>query len=68
MSSIQVRIQPAASVDIEGAVDWYDGQRAGLGDEFLDQLAATLERITEHPFLHEDLQKGIRRALLRRFP
>jgi plasmid stabilization system protein ParE len=43
-------------------------ERAGLGLEFLHELGAAYDRIAEDPFKYQDLEGGIRRALLRRFP
>jgi toxin ParE1/3/4 len=36
--------------------------------EFLDQLGTAYDRIADDPFKYQDLESGIRRALLRRFP
>lgn len=44
------------------------GQRPGLGNEFLADLQATLTDIAEAPAQFETLHRGTRRALLRRFP
>jgi hypothetical protein len=43
-------------------------QRAGLGDEFLDEVGRTIDAIARHPLSHAVAMKGIRRALVRRFP
>jgi toxin ParE1/3/4 len=48
-------------------VDWYEGEEAGLGLEFLVELGSCYDRIVENPFNYQ-LRSGIRRALLRRFP
>ena len=39
-----------------------------MGNGFLWDVDATLERITAHPEAHAVIEAGIRRALLRRFP
>ena len=31
-------IRPAAAADLEEAFVWYEGQRAGLAEEFLDAV------------------------------
>jgi plasmid stabilization system protein ParE len=57
-----------AAVDIQDAFEWYDMQRAGLGEEFGAALALTFDLIQlipeAGPLVHGDL----RRLLLRRFP
>lgn len=60
--------RPAADQDVDEAFDWYERQRAGLGDEFLTALGTAVERIREHPDSHPRIRGVIRRAVLRRFP
>ena len=38
-------LRPAAAADVEGAYAWYEGQRRGLGEEFLEVLSSTLESL-----------------------
>ena len=61
-------IRPEAENDIYKAFDWYEQQRAGLGKEFAQELSASMDRIMESPRLYSELYRGIRRALLKRFP
>jgi plasmid stabilization system protein ParE len=61
-------IRPAAEADLADAKDWYDGRREGLGDEFLLCVEEALGRLTRAPEAHAVLKKGVRRALVRRFP
>lgn len=68
MTAYQLLSEPLADLDIEGAFEWYQAQRSGLGIEFLDELRAAYRRIANGPFKYEHLRSGIRRALLRRFP
>ena len=37
-------LRPEAERDLAAARDWYDQQRAGLGDDFIDALALALYR------------------------
>ena len=60
--------RPAAAADVEDAFLWYESQRSGLGDEFLDELSLVLCAIAEHPFRFPVLHRDTRRALLHRFP
>jgi hypothetical protein len=43
----QVIARPAAAADVEDAYRWYESQRAGLGDEFLEALSVTRDRVLE---------------------
>jgi hypothetical protein len=40
---------PAAAVEAEAEAAKYALKREGLGDRFLDEIDATIERITEGP-------------------
>lgn len=63
-----LRIQVAASDDAAVAAEWYEGQRPGLGAEFILQLDAAIERATERPDAHELQYRSLRRVLVQRFP
>jgi len=65
---IPIIVRPAAAADIEDAFLWYERQRPGLGDEFLDAVQAACESIAAHPTLYPVIHRNTRRALLRRFP
>ncbi|HEY7675614.1 MAG TPA: type II toxin-antitoxin system RelE/ParE family toxin [Candidatus Methylomirabilis sp.] len=60
--------RPAAAADVEEAYAWYEGQRIGLGEEFLAELGATLLRVRANPRQYPVIRRGTRRALLHRFP
>ena len=68
MSDDQLHSQPPADLDVESAFTWYEGQRPGLGSQFLAELSATFERVLDGPFMYEELRAGVRHAALRRFP
>jgi plasmid stabilization system protein ParE len=65
---MQFIVRPAAAADMDEAFLWYEGQRSGLGQEFLVTAQATIDLIAEHPFRYPVLRRNTRRALLRRFP
>lgn len=50
------------------AYEWYEEQVAGLGKEFLDALETQFEDIAQSPQIYTETQRGVRRALLSRFP
>ena len=68
-----VRLDREAEEEIAGAVDWYEGQREGLGLEFLDALRDAKVRMVELPRACPlvpgvSVQFGVRRCPVRRFP
>ena len=63
-----VRLTRAATADIAKAVDWYEAQSAGLGDEFLDRVTEAVDSIGGHPKAYRKVIRDVRRANLRQFP
>jgi plasmid stabilization system protein ParE len=61
-------IRAEAQSDLESAKRWYDGERPGLGDDFLLCVEEAPERIRRRPHLYAVLRKDVRRAPIRRFP
>lgn len=61
-------LRPEAEQDLAAVRDWYDRQRAGLGDEFLDAIALALRVLARDPELPRLYYRNFRRAMLRRFP
>jgi toxin ParE1/3/4 len=66
--SSRVRLRPEAELDAVGAASWYEEKRAGLGHAFLAALDEALQRVGSSPQHFPQLQDGVRRARLRRFP
>lgn len=50
------------------AREWYDGQRFGLGADFVRSLEDTVRGVVEFPEAFPEIAVGHRRAILRRFP
>lgn len=65
---MQVVVRPAAAADIDEAFLWYEGQRPGLGHEFLVAAHTLIEVVAQHPLGYPVVRRDTRRALLRRFP
>jgi toxin ParE1/3/4 len=55
------------SDEVDAACTWYDRQREGLGEEFLNSLTQQLDRIQQNPEMYAELYKGVRGAPMRRF-
>ena len=54
--------------DLQEARDWYEEQRAGLSLEFERAIDEGLERIAAEPAAYAEVEPGIRRHVLSRFP
>jgi hypothetical protein len=57
-------IAPEAELDIAEAYVWYEGRRAGLGEEFLSSVDACLESIRRRPEMYPVVHEGYRRSLI----
>jgi plasmid stabilization system protein ParE len=64
----QLYLQTAAINDLQEAIDWYETQKAGLGQEFLSAVGEVLGVIEENPLVFAQVYRQKRRAALRRFP
>jgi hypothetical protein len=71
---VKVELHPEARAELRSAAIWYDQRRVGLGDEFISNVAAVIDRIRvaadsfpRWPGLRADVTP-IRRATLHRFP
>ena len=66
--SLPVLFHRAARAEFDGAYDWYERQRPGLGQEFSDAVHEVLSQLAAFPEAHQCIYKDIRRAVVRRFP
>ena len=64
----RLTVRPEAELDALEAASWYEGERADLGTEFLDELRTTFSRIEEGPQRFPVVFREARRAILHRFP
>lgn len=66
----QVVIGPQAEDDASAAADWYDSQRAGLGDEFIEEILAVFDALETNPLFlcRRHPTKIIRWQYPKRFP
>ena len=58
----KLRLVPETEQDLRHAYLWYEGQRVGLGEEFLGCVEACIEAICRTPEWHEIVYKAYRRA------
>lgn len=61
-------VRPEAEQDLAAACAWYEQRRAGLGGEFLDEIAGALLELEHNPEQARLYYRDFRRVLLRRFP
>lgn len=66
--TLELRLRPEAELDLSDAALWYEGQRSGLGHEFLDEVLAIFPKLTEAPLSYPTVHRNTRRALIHRFP
>jgi plasmid stabilization system protein ParE len=61
-------VRPRAWRELAEAIDWYNGQRPGLGDAFLDSFKAAAAAIADNPLQYQMFGKAARRVGLDGFP
>lgn len=65
---MKVRFLKLAQSEIDDAVAWYDSQSRSLGTQFLDDFDRAIRRIVAYPYSTIEMEDGIRRCLLSKFP
>jgi len=64
----RVILRQRAQSDLRSAFHWYESQRQGLGEDFLAAVQQRLEGIGAFPDANRAVHRGIRRAIVSRFP
>jgi plasmid stabilization system protein ParE len=65
---VKVRFLVPAQSELDDTVTWYNRQASGLGREFLDELDRAVRRAVAFPMSYPEIEPGIRRCRLARFP
>jgi len=65
--SYALRKLPQAGVEADEAAEWYEGQKPGLGFDFLAKVDAAVSVIARNPFRYGLRFGDVRRAPVRRF-
>ena len=71
---MRLELHPEARAELRSAALWYDEQRPGLGDEFISEISASLDRVRDalesYPAWLGTRAEGplIRKATIQRFP
>jgi toxin ParE1/3/4 len=66
--SLPIILRPEARAEFDKAYDWYEAQRAGLGEAFAEQVQRVLGRIAATPRMHAVVFGEVRKAVVVRFP
>jgi hypothetical protein len=70
---VKLTVLRDAELESAEAAAWYDDRRAGLGDEFLSEVAQALARVRQDRQVFPRLEtytgsRDVRRCVLERFP
>ena len=65
---MRIAIHPEAEEELSAAALWYEGQQAGLGDDFVNEFESTLHRILREPAQWRVFQGDNRKLNFHRFP
>jgi len=65
---MKVSFLEEAEFELEQAIEYYDFQSAGLGQQFLQEVLNTLDRISNFPKAWHPLSKNTKRCQTARYP
>lgn len=65
---MKIQFLTIAQKELADAVDWYNEQADGLGNEFIDKLDRAIRRIAAYPQSCAEIEPDLRRCLVARFP
>lgn len=63
-----ISILSEAQIDIDMTVLWYELKLQGLGDTYFQVLDKSIQFISSHPYASQEIYKGIRRLVIKKFP
>jgi toxin ParE1/3/4 len=62
------RFLEEAEAEFQDAIAYLDGQSAGLGDDFIDDLESAVGHVLQYPESGSPVARHVRKWALRRFP
>ncbi len=68
MSQWKIIIEDLAQIDLWETYIWYEKEKAGLGEEFIDAFEETIERIERNPLHASMYDETYRSTAFKRFP
>ena len=63
-----VRIHEAAASELYDAVEFYNHERSGLGDDFINEIEYAISNIAAYPNAPPSISGGLRKKTIERFP
>ena len=66
--TLRVVFRRAAELELQEAAVWYDRHRTGLGEEFIREIEAAVERAADSPKRYQIISGDVRATMARRFP
>lgn len=64
----QLIFRDKVAEEIREAYEWYEKQRAGLGDKFLDELEKAFMLLKSNPQYFSFVYKSRRRLIIKKYP
>ena len=64
----EIRFLEPAKIELDEAVDYFNFQKPGLGQEFKDEIYEGLKRIKSFPEISPKISKNVRKHVISRFP
>ncbi len=64
----KIDLRPLAFLEVIEAYDWYELQREGLGQEFLEALDRFYNNLQLNPHIHSYYEAPVREGKIDRFP
>jgi len=65
---MKIRFLEEAKYELDDAIDYYNFESPGLGDQFLQEVLNSLDRIVNYKDAWHQLSENTRRCQTRRFP
>ncbi len=65
---MRIRFLEMAQIELDEAIEYYNYEMSGLGEEFLAEVLNALDRIGDFPEAWHPCSKRTRRCQTRRFP
>lgn len=64
----RIQVSQRAALQMHNGFNWYENQKEGLGNEFMEEIDVCLQQIAVQPTVFSWLNTKFRRAKLPQFP
>jgi plasmid stabilization system protein ParE len=68
VARLPIDLAPEAEQEARDAFVWYQERNPAAAAQFENEIAHAMDRIVEFPLAAPEIESGVRRLLLRRFP